>query len=314
MSVLATAAKNHPEIQQSACVLSLSVSVLLAFTPRVAIARQVPRPQDSSNPLCASALPISGDAALVELCLGEEALHAADGSDKNSPERARQLRSAITHYRRSVSLAASDDIKARAIDSLVKIYDSMHLDEPAEVEHALRELIALQPQELAPIFRLAEFQEQRDELEAAEDTLLMARRLQADSVDPYKRLAQFYARRVARMTEAARLSTQIPPSQPGEPDALGVYRVGPGVSQPARVDEPMYPPEAMAAEIEGSVLVEVVIGADGNVADAKVLRSVPLLDEEALRTVRSWRFRPAMTEGKPIPVRMTVTVDFTKKK
>jgi protein TonB len=47
------------------------------------------------------------------------------------------------------------------------------------------------------------------------------------------------------------------------------------------------------------------------VVDAKVIRSVPLLDEAALNAVREWQFQPAAFNGKPIPIRMTVTVQFT---
>ena len=53
------------------------------------------------------------------------------------------------------------------------------------------------------------------------------------------------------------------------------------------------------------------IGADGRVKDAKVLRSIPLLDQAALDAVKQWQFTPTLLNGVPVPVIMTVTVNFT---
>ena len=70
------------------------------------------------------------------------------------------------------------------------------------------------------------------------------------------------------------------------------------------------PPDATEVHVSGSVALEVVIDETGRVVDARVLRSVPLLDDAALATVRQWRFGPATLNGKPIPVRITVVVKF----
>ena len=48
--------------------------------------------------------------------------------------------------------------------------------------------------------------------------------------------------------------------------------------------------------------------------DARIVKSVPLLDEAALSAVRDWRFEPTMVEGRAVPVRMVVTVNFTLSK
>ena len=53
------------------------------------------------------------------------------------------------------------------------------------------------------------------------------------------------------------------------------------------------------------------IGPDGRVKDAKVLRSIPLLDQAALDAVKQWQFTPTLLNGVPVPVIMTVTVQFT---
>jgi TonB family protein len=57
-------------------------------------------------------------------------------------------------------------------------------------------------------------------------------------------------------------------------------------------------------------LPHAIIGTDGKVEDAKVLRSTPLLDEAALEAVRAWEYTPTLLNGRPTPVIMTVTVQF----
>ena len=74
---------------------------------------------------------------------------------------------------------------------------------------------------------------------------------------------------------------------------------------------PVYPEAARMARIEGIVIVEAVIGPTGDVVDAKVLRSLPFLDEAALVAVRQWKYTPTLLSGVPVPVVMTVTVTFT---
>ncbi len=74
---------------------------------------------------------------------------------------------------------------------------------------------------------------------------------------------------------------------------------------------PVYPPIAQSARVSGVVIIEATIGADGKVKDAKVLRSIPLLDQAALDAVKQWQFTPTLLNGVPVPVIMTVTVNFT---
>ena len=58
------------------------------------------------------------------------------------------------------------------------------------------------------------------------------------------------------------------------------------------------------------MIIEAVIGVDGRVQDARVLRSAPLLDEAALAAVRQWLYTPTRLNGQPVSVVMTVTVRF----
>jgi protein TonB len=59
------------------------------------------------------------------------------------------------------------------------------------------------------------------------------------------------------------------------------------------------------------VIIEALIGESGKVQDARVLRSIPLLDQAALDAVRQWAFTPTLVNGSAVPVIMTVTVNFT---
>lgn len=61
------------------------------------------------------------------------------------------------------------------------------------------------------------------------------------------------------------------------------------------------------------VILEAIVGADGKVTAARVLRSNPLLDHAALAAVKEWEYTPTLLNGRPTPVIMTVTVQFTLK-
>jgi protein TonB len=90
-------------------------------------------------------------------------------------------------------------------------------------------------------------------------------------------------------------------------------RVGGNIKTPTKVKDvkPQYPPIAQSARVQGVVIIEATIGADGSVQNARVLRSIPLLDQSALDAVKQWQFTPTLLNGVPVPVIMTVTVQFT---
>jgi len=93
----------------------------------------------------------------------------------------------------------------------------------------------------------------------------------------------------------------------------GPVRVGGNIRPPTRIAfaEPIYPQTARAAGVQGVVILELVIGADGAVANTRVLRSIPLLDQAAIDAVRQWRYEPTLLNGVPTPVIMTATVNFS---
>jgi TonB family protein len=75
--------------------------------------------------------------------------------------------------------------------------------------------------------------------------------------------------------------------------------------------EPVYPKAALQARIQGVVTVEATIGPDGKVSGARVIQSIPLLDEAALAAVRQWEYTPTIIGGVAKPVIMVVKVNFT---
>jgi periplasmic protein TonB len=103
----------------------------------------------------------------------------------------------------------------------------------------------------------------------------------------------------------------LPPPPP--PPSQRPVRLHAGMQPPAKVVHvnPIYPPLAQAARREGVVILEAVIDAQGNVTTVNVLRSIPLLDQAAVDAVRQWRFTPTLLNGEPVPIVMTVTVNFT---
>jgi protein TonB len=73
---------------------------------------------------------------------------------------------------------------------------------------------------------------------------------------------------------------------------------------------PTYPSIAQSARIGGVVIIEAIIGENGRVQEARVIRSIPLLDQAAIDAVSQWVYTPVTLNGVPVPVIMTVTVNF----
>ena len=93
----------------------------------------------------------------------------------------------------------------------------------------------------------------------------------------------------------------------------GIYKVGGGVSSPVVVSkvDPEYSEEARKAKFSGSVLLSIVVDAEGRARDIHVSRSLGMgLDEKAIEAVEKWRFKPGMRNGLPVNVRATIEVNF----
>ena len=106
-------------------------------------------------------------------------------------------------------------------------------------------------------------------------------------------------------------------SQPPAPAAANVgtpIRVGGSIQSPRKIHDvtPVYPAAANAAGLEGDIHIEAVITREGNVASARVVQGVPLLNAAALEAVRQWRYMPTTLNGVPTEVSMTVRVSFSR--
>jgi protein TonB len=124
---------------------------------------------------------------------------------------------------------------------------------------------------------------------AADDAAAARARVDAD--EAAGRAAVEHARRVAATTPV---------------------RVGGAIRKPAKITDvtPLYPPIAKSARVGGTVQVELTVGRDGRVEHARVVKSVPLLDQAALDAVKQWTYRPTKVRNVAVPVVMDVAITF----
>lgn len=121
-------------------------------------------------------------------------------------------------------------------------------------------------------------------------------------------------------------NTVQPPSSEAKPviDADGTYHFGNGVTRPILVYsvDVEFSEAARRKKIQGTVVVGLKVGTDGLPTDVHVVHSAAegvkpklrkaaaSLDEKALEAVRQYRFKPGMYEGKPVPMAVTIEVNF----
>jgi len=158
---------------------------------------------------------------------------------------------------------------------------------------------------------------------------LLLRALATETADPLAQRSMLAEADSLRTRATALRQTQMalqppppppPPPPPGAPDdftalvaTLQPIRVGGTVRAPVKIRDvrPVYPARAEASRVQGVVIVEAVIDQTGHVAAARVLRSIPLLDQAALDAVRQWEYQPVLLNGAPASALMTVTVNFS---
>jgi TonB family protein len=174
---------------------------------------------------------------------------------------------------------------------------SMAYAQTAQTENDLRARIAQQPNDAAPYIELAKIyadQRRYDEaIQLLQSAILTLQRAQV-------------------MTSPPRNTVTTPtPAVPG--GLMAPVRVGGDIKEPKKIRHvaPVYPDAALADRVQGVVILEAIIDTNGNVSDAKVLRSVPLLDQAAVDAVLQWQFTPTVLNGTPVRVIMTVTVNFS---
>lgn len=79
---------------------------------------------------------------------------------------------------------------------------------------------------------------------------------------------------------------------------------------PVTTVQPVYPEFARDAQIQGKVVLHVLVGKDGRVKNVKVIRGVTGLNDAAVDAVKRWVFKPALSQNKPVAVWVEVPVDF----
>jgi protein TonB len=99
---------------------------------------------------------------------------------------------------------------------------------------------------------------------------------------------------------------------PDTPPPVQAVRVGGQIKEPKKLKNvpPTYPDIAKQARVQGVVILGCTISPQGKVTDVKVLRGIPLLDQAAIDAVKQWVYTPTLLNGVPVPVIMTVTVNF----
>jgi TonB family protein len=113
----------------------------------------------------------------------------------------------------------------------------------------------------------------------------------------------------------APLAAGVTPSAQNE-DAVQAPRPGRDIRPPKIKKEvkPQYSERAKQEKIQGEVVMDVVVKADGTVGDVKVAKPLdPDLDQAAIDAVKQWEFEPGTRDGKPVAVMVTVAMSFTLK-
>jgi TonB family protein len=118
---------------------------------------------------------------------------------------------------------------------------------------------------------------------------------------------------VEQEIQPSRVFAEIPAPIPANPDVSGAYRVGGGVTAPSLIykTEPGYSQEARITKVQGTVVLQIVVGVDGVPGNISVVRQLGFgLDQKAVETIRQWRFNPGAKDGVPVPVSAQVEVNF----
>jgi protein TonB len=166
--------------------------------------------------------------------------------------------------------------------------------------------VARTPQDLSNYLGLAQLYFQQGRYDEAERILANAQSM----VRRQRMLSANFSAPTPRSTPQT-----ITPAPRSAIDAAsaGAVRVGGDISEPKKIKDvkPAYPEIAQNAMVQGIVILEILVDQEGRVAEAKVLRSIPLLDQAAIDAVTQWQYMPTLLNGAPVPVVMTVTVNFS---
>ena len=121
---------------------------------------------------------------------------------------------------------------------------------------------------------------------------------------------------VSRTFQLLVISIALATGTPAAQDAAHVYDPGNGITLPVVVRQVQahYTPAAMTARLEGTVVLQSVVLADGTVGDVRVVQSLDVehgLDDQAIAAMKQWIFKPGQRDGKPVAVRIHCEMTFT---
>ena len=106
-------------------------------------------------------------------------------------------------------------------------------------------------------------------------------------------------------------SAPPPPPPPGDQQTPQPIHVGSILtSNLIRRVPPVYPREAKAAHVEGTVRFMATIGKDGSILNLQVVSGHPLLVESALAAVKQWEYKPTLLNGQPVEIITTIDLNF----
>ena len=119
---------------------------------------------------------------------------------------------------------------------------------------------------------------------------------------------------VAQTKDSAKISSTTP-DIPGDQAFAGYQRVIAGITPPKATHspDPEYPDLPPDTEPNGVVVMLIGVDAHGRVKPVRVVRSsAAVFEKSAVTTVKTWRFKPAKKDGKPVPVQITVEMKFAR--
>lgn len=131
-----------------------------------------------------------------------------------------------------------------------------------------------------------------------------------DDPDVYLRLVRLAQPADADMKSLAARQPLPPPNAPDAEPRLGQYVYVEELPEPIHKVAPDYPEDARRRGVQGTVVVQALLGKDGLVRRTQLVKGVAGLDEAAEACVRQWRFKPAMSKGEPVAVWVAVPVAF----
>jgi len=104
-----------------------------------------------------------------------------------------------------------------------------------------------------------------------------------------------------------------PPPPPPKAKPTGPVRVGGNVAEANLIHrvQPVYPPLAKSARVQGTVEFNAVINKEGRIEKLQLVRGHPLLVNAAKEAVEQWRYKPTMLNGQPVDVVTDIIVNFT---